>query len=107
MIILYLINNNTITKLNSFGLNAYKFKEWSADLNWLLPNFQIYYQNLRGIRWYFKGKRFFDLRLKFEELFNDANLKVDMIAERILTLGGIPQHTFKDYIAHSKVPFSR
>lgn len=94
-------------KLNSIGLDADKSGELSDDLNLLLANFQTYYQNLRGIHWNIKGKRFFDLHVKFEELYTDANMKVDMIAERILTLEGIPQHTFTDYIAHSKVPVGK
>ena len=94
-------------KINSIGLSASKSKELGNDLNVLLANFQTYYQNLRGIHWNIKGKRFFDLHVKFEELYTDANLKVDMIAERILTLGGVPQHTFKDYIDNSKVPVGR
>jgi starvation-inducible DNA-binding protein len=35
--------------------------------------------------------------LKFEELYTNLLLKVDEIAERILTLGGTPLHTFDDY----------
>lgn len=92
---------------NSIGLSTEKSKELRSDLNILLANFQTYYQNLRGIHWNIKGKRFFDLHLKFEELYTDANTKVDMIAERILTLGGVPQHTFKDYIDHSNVPVGK
>jgi len=72
-----------------------------------LANFQRYYQNLRGIHWNIKGKRFFDLHVKFEELYTDANLKVDEIAERILTLGGVPLHTFEDYIENAKVPVGK
>ncbi len=94
-------------KLNSIGLSAEKSNALSKDLNMLLANFQRYYQNLRGIHWNIKGKRFFDLHLKFEELYTDANLKVDEIAERILTLGGVPYHTFEDYTAHSKVPVGK
>lgn len=94
-------------KLNSIGLSALKSKELSDDLNVLLANFQRYYQNLRGIHWNIKGKRFFDLHVKFEELYTDANLKVDLIAERILTLGGVPMHTFEDYIKKSKVPVGK
>ena len=94
-------------KTNSIGLDAQKSKELSDDLNILLANFQIYYQNLRGIHWNIKGKRFFDLHVKFEELYNDANIKVDEIAERVLTLGGVPEHTFEDYIEHSKVPVGK
>ncbi|PXX26462.1 Dps family protein [Arenibacter sp. ARW7G5Y1] len=94
-------------QLNSIGLDVTKSKSISKDLNQLLANFQRYYQNLRGIHWNIKGKRFFDLHIKFEELYTDANTKVDEIAERILTLGGVPLHTFEDYISSSKVPVGK
>ena len=93
--------------LNSIGLDTKKTKEISKDLNTLLANFQIYYQNLRGIHWNIKGKRFFDLHIKFEELYTDANIKVDEIAERILTLGETPLHTFDDYTKAAKVPVGK
>jgi len=93
--------------LNSLGLDANKAKALASDLNTLLANFQIYYQNLRGIHWNIKGKRFFDLHVKFEELYTDANIKVDLIAERILTLGETPLHTFEDYANKAKVPVGK
>ena len=93
--------------LNSIGLNQNETKQIASDLNILLANFQIYYQNLRGIHWNIKGKRFFELHPKFEELYNDANVKVDEIAERVLTLGDTPLHTFEDYINVSKVPVGK
>ncbi len=94
-------------KLNSIGLSQEKSVQLAADLNTLLANFQRYYQNLRGIHWNIRGKSFFDLHVKFEELYNDTNLKVDAIAERILTLGGIPYHTFEDYQKYATVPVGR
>ena len=72
-------------------------------MNELLANFQVYYQNLKGLHWNIKGKRFFDLHLKFEELYNDSQLKIVLIAERVLTLGSTPLHTFSDYISISKM----
>ncbi|AEW84998.1 DNA starvation/stationary phase protection protein [Flavobacterium columnare NBRC 100251 = ATCC 23463] len=90
-------------KINNLGLPVEETKELVIQLNALLSNFQIYYQNLRGLHWNIRGKRFFDLHLKFEELYNDAQLKIDMIAERILTLGGIPYHTFEDYLKASEL----
>jgi starvation-inducible DNA-binding protein len=90
-------------KLNSIGLDAQQSRALGKELNILLANFQCYYMNLRGIHWNIKGKRFFDLHVKFEELYNDANLKVDMVAERVLTLGEVPLHTFEDYSKASKV----
>ncbi|MBO6607113.1 Dps family protein [Psychroserpens sp.] len=93
--------------LNSIGLETEKTMKIANELNTLLANFQIYYQNLRGIHWNIKGKRFFDLHAKFEELYNDANIKVDEIAERILTLGVTPLHTFEDYTSAAKVPVGK
>ncbi|EDP70309.1 DNA-binding protein; DPS family protein [Flavobacteriales bacterium ALC-1] len=93
--------------LNSIGLDTQKTKDLANDLNQLLANFQLYYQNLRGIHWNIKGRAFFDLHVKFEELYTDANLKVDAIAERILTLGETPLHTFDDYIKAAKVPVGK
>ncbi|WP_296312752.1 Dps family protein [Winogradskyella sp. UBA3174] len=93
--------------LNSIGLDTKKTKALADDLNQLLANFQLYYQNLRGIHWNIKGRGFFDLHVKFEELYTDANTKVDAIAERILTLGETPLHTFDDYIKAAKVPVGK
>ncbi len=93
--------------LNSIGLDTNTTKFLANDLNDLLANFQIYYQNLRGIHWNIKGKGFFDLHVKFEELYTDANMKVDEIAERILTLGETPLHTFEDYTNSAKVPVGK
>lgn len=43
------------------------------------------------------------MHLKFEELYNDSQLKIVLIAERVLTLGSTPLHTFSDYISISKM----
>jgi len=88
---------------NILGLPVKESEVIAAELNILLSNFQVYYQNLRGIHWNIRGKRFFDLHVKFEELYNDAQLKIDMIAERVLTLGGIPLHTLEDYVANNRL----
>lgn len=90
-------------KTNILGLPVKESELIIAELNTLLANYQVYYQNLRGIHWNIRGKRFFDLHVKFEELYNDSQLKVDMIAERVLTLGGTPLHTFEDYIKNNKL----
>ncbi len=90
-------------KTNILGLPVAESEEMARALNVLLSNFQVYYQNLRGLHWNIRGKRFFNLHVKFEELYNDAQLKIDMIAERVLTIGGTPLHTYEDYIANNRV----
>lgn len=94
-------------KLNKLGLPEKETQILAAELNLLLANFQVYYQNLRGLHWNIRGKRFFDLHLKFEELYNDSQIKIDLIAERILTLGQTPLHTFEDYEKNSKLPIGK
>lgn len=74
-----------------------------AKLNDLLANYQLYYQNLRGLHWNIKGPKFFELHAKFEEFYNDALLKIDEIAERILTLGSSPLHSFSDYLKQAEI----
>lgn len=90
-------------KTNSIGLPIKESELIIADLNILLSNFQVYYQNLRGLHWNIRGRRFFDLHVKFEELYNDAQLKIDLIAERVLTIGGTPLHTFTDYVENNRL----
>ena len=85
---------------NLIGLDTEKSQKVINLLNELLANYQIYYQNLRGCHWNVRGNRFFVLHAKFEELYNDAIEKVDEIAERVLTLGGVPLHS---YAAYAKV----
>jgi starvation-inducible DNA-binding protein len=88
---------------NQIGLNTSQSNQLAKELNTLLANYQMFYQNLRGFHWNIQGPSFFELHLKFEELYNDAVLKVDEIAERILTLGGTPLHTFSSYLEHSTI----
>ena len=88
---------------NSIGLDKTKSEAIVKELNQLLADYQQFYMNLRGFHWNIKGSSFFELHVKFEELYNDINLKVDEIAERILALNGVPLHTFTDYQAISDI----
>lgn len=92
---------------NSIGLDSNLAKNLSGKLNELLADYQIFYMNARGFHWNIKGDKFFELHVKFEELYNDALLKIDEIAERILTLGFTPLHSFSDYLITSKVKESK
>lgn len=89
--------------LNVLGLDSKQCNELAAGLNDLLTNYQIFYMNVRGFHWNIKGEKFFELHVKFEELYNDALIKIDEIAERILTLGHTPVHSFSEYIKNSAI----
>ena len=89
--------------LNRIGLDTKKSKELADLLNDLLANYSTFYQNTRGYHWNIMGDKFFELHLKFEELYNDLFIKIDEVAERILTLGHAPEHKFTDYLSSSHI----
>lgn len=68
-----------------------------------MANYSVFYQNTRGYHWNIKGEKFFELHLKFEELYDNLLLKIDELAERILTLGYSPVHCFSSYISQSEI----
>lgn len=83
--------------INSIGLDSAKTQKLSTKLNELLADYSIFYQNTRGFHWNIKGDKFFELHAKFEELYNNLLIKIDEVAERILTLGYTPMHTYTSY----------
>lgn len=83
---------------NKIGLENKPVVELVDHLNILLANYQIHYQKVRGCHWNIRGHQFFQLHVKFEELYNNAQLTIDELAERVLTLGKSPVSTFNEYI---------
>ncbi len=75
----------------------------TKGLQQLLADLQVYYTNLRGFHWNIKGKDFYLLHEKFEEMYDDAATKVDEVAERLLMLGETPAHTFTKYLKTANV----
>lgn len=93
--------------MNYLGLKDEKVTKTVNQLNRLLSNYHVYYQNLRNFHWNVGGENFFELHEKFEDLYNDARLKIDEIAERILTLRHIPLSRMSDYLAMADVEESK
>ncbi len=89
--------------MNRIGLDQNNVQKLAMQLNDLLANYQVFYMNVRGFHWNIKGDKFFELHLKFEELYDDLIIKIDEIAERVLTLGETPMHSFTDYLKQSAV----
>ncbi|MCB0651722.1 MAG: DNA starvation/stationary phase protection protein [Saprospiraceae bacterium] len=88
---------------NTIGINQVAANKLVTQLNDLLANYEVYYQNLRAFHWNITGPGFFELHLKFEALYTAANTSIDEIAERILTLEGQPLHTFTDFLSASTI----
>ncbi|MGE9516819.1 MAG: Dps family protein [Solitalea-like symbiont of Acarus siro] len=92
------MNNHTIT-----GISDSDASLMTSKLNKLLSNYSIFHMNLRGLHWNICGNHFFRLHKEYEREYLDAYNKIDEIAERILQLGALPLHTFKDYIDNSDI----
>jgi starvation-inducible DNA-binding protein len=92
-----------MAQLNVIGLDEEKSMELVDLLGDLLANYSVFYQNTRGYHWNITGDKFFELHLKFEELYNDLFVKIDEVAERILTLGSNPDHKFTEYMKISSI----
>ena len=78
------INDKSVK--NVIGLDQEYTSRLNDRLNILLSNYQIFYMNVRGFHWNIRGEKFFELHAKFEELYDDLQLKIDELAERVLTL---------------------
>ena len=89
--------------LDYIQLNEQSANNIIGSLSQLLADLQVLYTNLRGFHWNIKGHGFFVLHSKFEELYNDTATKVDEVAERILTLGGVPANNYSEYLKVAQV----
>jgi len=89
--------------MNHIGLDTEQSKNLSQKLNMLLAAYQLFYINVRGLHWNIKGDKFFELHIKFEELYIDSFEKIDEIAERIVTLGVTPLHSYTAYLENSSI----
>ncbi|WP_272022516.1 Dps family protein [Olleya namhaensis] len=89
--------------MNYLNMQDEKVLPVVVELNTLLSDYNLYYQKLRTFHWNILGKNFFDLHEKFENMYNEAKLKVDEIAERILTLRHHPVSKFSDYLKISSI----
>ena len=89
--------------MNYLNMESEKLKPVVIELNTLLADYHMYYQKLRNFHWNILGKNFFDLHEKFESLYTDARVKIDEIAERILTLGFHPVSKLSEYLSISSI----
>lgn len=73
-------------------------------MNTLLADTTVFYQKLRHYHWNVQGHKFFELHVKFEEIYNKWVVFIDEIAERIIALDTTPLHTLKDILAAAALP---
>lgn len=91
-------STNAVNTLDYIGLPGAETQKTTDALQQLLADYQVFYANLRGFHWHVQGKQFFTLHVQLEKMYNTAAEIVDEIAERILTLGAVPENKFSAYL---------
>lgn len=89
--------------MNYLNINKDKIVPIVSELNVLLADYHLYYQKLRNFHWNVLGENFFDLHNRFEEMYDDTKLKIDEIAERIITLKYHPVSNLSDYLEIARI----
>lgn len=72
-------------------------------LNKQIANWTVLYVKLHNYHWYVKGNQFFTLHAKFEELYTEAAVHIDELAERVLALRGLPVATMREALELASV----
>lgn len=72
-------------------------------LNGLLADAVVSYYKIHNYHWLVSGHRFKELHETFEELYESAHTDLDELAERVLTVGGVPLGTLKQALEQSAI----
>lgn len=78
-------------------------KKLVNSVNKQVANWTVLYTKLHNYHWYVKGPQFFTLHTKFEELYTEAGVHIDELAERILALGGKPIATLQESLDKASI----
>lgn len=89
--------------INRLGFNHKDKTQLIKELNLLIASNHVHYQKLRNFHWNVEGRDFFELHVRFEELYNFSKVNIDNIAERIRVFGDRPIATLQAYLKNSKI----
>lgn len=70
----------------------------AEKLNLYLVNLNVLYRKVQNYHWNVTGKGFFTIHAKLEDFYDGISEQIDEVAERILSIGGRPYGTLKDYL---------
>ncbi len=72
-------------------------------MNLYLANQEVAYIKLHNLHWYVKGRGFFTLHAKLEELYDQTAVIIDEVAERLLALGQLPVANLKKALSMATI----
>lgn len=85
------------------GINSKQREQIAQGLKVLLADSYTLYLQTHNFHWNVTGPQFRELHLMFEEQYTELATAVDLIAERIRTLGVHAPGTYKDFAALSNI----
>ncbi|TOY77629.1 DNA starvation/stationary phase protection protein [Burkholderia pseudomallei] len=91
------------TQIN-IGISDKDRKKIAAGLSRLLADTYTLYLKTHNFHWNVTGPMFNTLHLMFEEQYNELWLAVDLVAERIRTLGVVGPGTYREFAKLSSIP---
>ncbi|MFS1663426.1 Dps family protein [Streptococcus sp. zg-JUN1979] len=72
-----------------------------AVLNQAVADISKAYSIVHQVHWYMRGAGFFYLHPKMDKLMDALNDTLDEMSERLITIGGAPYSTLKEFDEHS------
>lgn len=78
-------------------------KTMTTILNKQLANWLVLEMKVRNYHWHVKGPHFFTLHAKFQELYTEAALHIDILAERVRVSGDEAVSTLTEALAVASV----
>jgi starvation-inducible DNA-binding protein len=88
----------------NIGISAEKRKDVCAGLSRLLADSYSIYLKTHNFHWNVRGKMFQTLHTMFEVQYNELALAVDLIAERIRSLGHVAPGSYGAFRELSNIP---
>ena len=73
------------------------------ELNKFLADLTVLSKKVQNFHWNIEGKGFFTVHTKLDEIYDELNENVDVIAERILALGDRPLSNYASYLEITEI----
>lgn len=69
------------------------------EMNLFLSNQILLSMKIHNIHWFLKGDKFYTIHREMDTLYEEAEERIDLIAERLLAIGGNPVPNLKEVLA--------
>ena len=73
-------------------------------LNQLVADLVQFSTIIHQTHWYMRGTRFLTLHPRMDEYMDEIDAQLDEVAERLITIGGAPYSTLKEFSDNTKLP---